>query len=423
MKRSSSARVSLVAVAAGLALAAGCSSKKAPSIFPTAGASGSGAGAAGGAGTGAAGAAGASVSGTAGAGGAPTGVAGGNDAGSMDASDAGGDAGAAGAAGSVDATGAGGAGGAVDVTKVAPTMGCGEDAPAALVPGTLVQQTMQTMGVKDLMCADSKCGAWSFLREYYVQLPTGYDERKPYPLVIEGPGCGGKGNNLYTIPVFDSTVIRVGLSPSVDAQAFHATNPGQGCFDDKEGDDSIEWTFYENLYDLLASTVCFDRNRVFFAGNSSGAWVANEAGCKYAGDAKRPVRGVMPNTGGLPTDAKYVPTCSNKPMAAMWTRMTSDVTDAFDNSIVAIDRALKVNGCLPAGVTFEAATQAGAFDNFPIGGGNADTTCKRFTGCPALEPLVACSLPGTGHTSNDAVVDPAWPAFLKLFSTAPLLTP
>ncbi len=94
--------------------------------------------------------------------------------------------------------------------------------------------------------------------------------------------------------------------------------------------------FYENLYDALNPMLCFDRNRVFSAGNSSGAYFSNELGCKYAGDALRPVRGVLPNTGGLPTQAQYVPTCTNKPMAGMWVHEVNDQEMPFSGNKVAI---------------------------------------------------------------------------------------
>jgi hypothetical protein len=420
---------------AWLASLDGCSSTKSPTLFGKAGASGAAAGAGGAGGAGAGGAAGASAgagqSGDAGAaagagqgGGAGASAGGGGAAGTADAGPTGGgqDAGAAtGSTGTPDATGAAGAGASIDLTKVSPSAGCGNDAPAALTPGMLVRQTMQTMGVKDANCADSRCGAWSFLREYFVRLPTGYDKTKAYPLVIEGPACGGRGDGLYAIAAFDSTVIRVGLSPSAEAQAFHSTNPGQGCFDDKEGDDSIEWTFYEALHDQLASTVCFDRNRVFAAGTSSGAWLANELGCKYAGDAKHPIRGVMANTGGLPTDPKYVPTCTRAPMAGMWSFQPPLNPDTFSGNYVAVNRALSVDGCVPAGVTWTTAMTEG----FPIGGINSDTTCKRVSGCPNLVPLVVCELPFISNelAANATVVVPGWPTFLGLFSKAPLLTP
>jgi poly(3-hydroxybutyrate) depolymerase len=274
---------------------------------------------------------------------------------------------------------------------------------------------MMVTGTKVAGCADSKCGAWTDTRDYWVRLPTGYDNTKAYPLLIEGPGCGGHGNNLYSLNGTNA-MIRVGVSPSAMWQAFHATNPNQGCFDDKEGDDSVDWPFYEKLYDLLATQVCFDRNRVFAGGNSSGAWFSNELGCKYAGDPMRPVRGIMPNTGGLPTDTRYVPTCTNNKMAGFWSHEINDGTNPFSGNIVAMNRALKVNGCLAGGVqvTYENAM----FD--PFTGGPAE--CKRYRNCPEITPMIVCPLPGGGHGSHDNVVNPGWPAFIGLFSMGNLIS-
>jgi poly(3-hydroxybutyrate) depolymerase len=435
MRSSFTSNVLLVGLVAGLASAYGCSadnSHNGTGVFQ--GSGGSSPTGQGTAGTSASGTAGSSASGTAGdsaqgtAGTAAQGTAGtaaqgtaGTAAQGTAGSAGGATAGTGGAAGTGTAgSGAAGTGISSDITKVvAAGAGCGKAAPAALVPGTLVKQTIMTMGTKDANCADSKCGAWTDTREYWVRLPTGYDMNKPYPILFEGPGCGGAGNNLYNIPIFNSTLIRVGVTPSRYWQAFHATNPNQGCFDDKEGDDSVDWVLYEDLYDLLASTVCFDRNRVFAGGNSSGAWFSNELGCKYAGDAKRPVRGVMPNTGGLPTDPRYVPTCTTNGMAGFWSHETGDTTNPFAGNIVAMNRALNVDSCTPMGVTYMTAM----FDPFPIGGGNPDGTCKRYRGCSPLFPLVVCPLPGNSHASHDQVVDPGWPAFLDLFNKAPLLTP
>jgi poly(3-hydroxybutyrate) depolymerase len=280
-------------------------------------------------------------------------------------------------------------------------------------------QTIMTMGTKDAMCADSKCGAWTDTRQFFVTLPANYDMNKPYPILWEGPGCGGHGNNQYALTAaFNASVIVIGVSPSAYWQAYHATNPGQGCFDDKEGDDSVDWVLYETLYDQLAGTICFDRNRVFAGGNSSGAWFSNELGCKYAGDAKRPVRAISPNTGGLPTDPKYVPTCTTKPMAGFWSHEINDTTNPFTGNIVAMNRALTVNGCTPAGVTYATAT----FDPYPIGGGVADGTCKKYKGCPDLYPLVVCPLPGNQHAGHDNIVNPGWSTFYSAFSMGALIS-
>jgi poly(3-hydroxybutyrate) depolymerase len=357
---------------------------------------------------------------TAGASGAPPTAGAGGAITAGGASGAGGAAPTAGASGSGTA-GAGGSSPTTDITAVVKTTGCGMD-PTGFTPGSTIKFTIQTSGTKPTnpKCADGKCGDWSYARDYFVTLPTGYDKTKAYPLVLEGPGCGGHGTDVYPLTSngvanANNTVIRVGLSPPPN-DIQHATNAGQGCFDDKEGDDSVDWVFYENLYDKLAGQICFDKNRVFSAGNSSGAWFSNELGCKYAGDPTRPVRGIMPNTGGLPTEAAYRPTCTNKPMAGMWVGETMDMENAFSGNVVAINRAIQVNGCTGGD------WGTGPTADFPIGGGKADSTCKKLTGCPANYPLVVCLINGNQHASHDDIANPGFTTFLKLFSTPPLIS-
>ncbi len=171
------------------------------------------------------------------------------------------------------------------------------------------------------------------------------------------------------------------------------------------------------MYDALNAQLCFDRNRVFAAGSSNGAWLANELGCKYAGDALRPVRGVLPNSGGLPTDPKYVPTCSAAPLAGMWVHEVTDTAAPFSGAKIAIDRAMSTAHCTSA--SFDTAELV----NFPIGGGKPDDTCKRVVDCDPLYPLVVCPLPGNGRSGHDDVVNPGWSTFIKMFEVAPLLTP
>jgi hypothetical protein len=347
-------------------------------------------------------------------------------------------AGAAGAAAASGASGAasggagtgssaGGNGGIAGnpVARAVPTTGCGADPGQAA--GTMVPYTIETSGTKSADCADSVCGPWTYTRQYFIALPVGYDKTKAYPLVFETPGCGGTGINGYTLnslnnglPANDSvdnTVIRVGLTPPPNSIGV-ATRPGQGCFDFTDGDNSVEWIFYEKLYDRLSGLLCFDKNRVFTAGSvSGGSSLANELGCKYAGDPKRPIRGAMSSSGGLPQlEAPVLPTCTDKPMAGMWVEQTGDANAPFTNIEYAIARAMKVNGCTP-GTGYDDAT----FEDFPIGGGNYDSTCKRIKGCPELTPLVVCPLLGTGHSTNESVANPGFATFIKLFEKPPLL--
>jgi predicted esterase len=311
-----------------------------------------------------------------------------------------------------------------DVLTVKPSPGCGKDATQA--KGELVKYTLQTSGTKDPNCADKLqdnqpvCGEWSVPRDYYVWLPPDYDKTNAYPLVLEGPGCGGDGTNVYSLSPLNAvtgpsvgvngTVIRVGLTPP-PASIGHGTNPGEGCFDDKEGEDSVDLVFYETLIDKLKNELCYDENRVFASGSSSGAWLANELGCKYAGNTEGyAIRGVLANGGGLPTQPQYLPTCSKLPQAGLWLWETGDPSGPFISNKFAVARAMSVNGC--AGTDYDAAKASGMLENFPIGNGKPDATCQRILGCMPQHPLVVCELPGSSHVSHDDVVNSAFATFL-----------
>jgi hypothetical protein len=301
----------------------------------------------------------------------------------------------------------------VDVLKVKPSAGCGKDPMQA--SATFVKYTIQTSGTKGADAADSTKGPWSYTREYYVWLPPNYDNQKAYPLVLQGPGCGGTGLDVYPLsPSNDGvgagvngTVIRVGLTPPPNAIG-HSTNPNQGCFDDKEGDDSVEWPFYEALIDELKVSLCYDENRVFASGNSSGSWLANELACKYAGNtAGYAIRGIAVNAGGLPTAAAYVPTCTQAPMAGMWVIEVNDIGTELASALqLPVSRAI-VNQCTSG--SYSSAMLA----DYPIGAGKPPGTCKQIIGCPAEYPLVVCALMGNGHTSHDDTVNPGFATFFK----------
>jgi poly(3-hydroxybutyrate) depolymerase len=309
------------------------------------------------------------------------------------------------------------------VIAVKPTAGCGIAPSQAL--GTFVKYTMSTSGTKDTNCtarlADGtkKCGAWSVDRDYYVWLPTGYDRNKPYPIVFQMGGCGSNGTNVYTLnngvaAGVGNSVIRIGLSPP-PVSIGHGTNPGEGCFDDKEGDDSVEFVFYQKLRDTLKTQYCYDENRVFASGYSSGSWMANELACKYSGNSQGyAIRGIAATAGGLPSEPAFRPTCSNGPMSGMWIHERGDQVNPFAGTVQAISRALAVNGC--STTTFSDLT----YTNYPIGGSNSDSTCRSINGCPALYPLVLCDLSGNGHSDNSQIANPGFSTYFSKFSAAPL---
>lgn len=297
-----------------------------------------------------------------------------------------------------------------DVRQVLPSDGCGKPYVCAFR-----RRTLQTRGEKDTDCADEldglrRCGAWSLQREAFIYLPDGYDPERPYPLVLEGVQCGARGDFSYALNATsgpNGSMIRVGISPP-PSSIGHATNPGQGCFDDHEGDDSVDWTLYERLYDALNQELCFDRHRVFVGGLRSGATFANELACKYAGDALRPVRAELADGGIMPVESEFLPTCSQAPLAGMWVHGVNDVTIPFDNAKRAILRAMQLDHCTAADY------DSAELENFPVGYGIPDDTCRRILGCDPVYPLVVCPLPYAVRGSNDFVVNPGFAAFASL---------
>ena len=415
-----------LSAACGLALVTACSGKATDGAGAAAGAGGSDSSVAGGMGsTGAtagapsAGTAGAVSAGTAGAGGSPNnaGAPGAGGTANAGAPNAGAPNAGGGGAPSSAGTSGGGAGGLPplpdpnEVLQVKPSAGCGQDPMQA--SAVFVKYTIQTSGTKSADAADATTGPWSYARDYYVWLPPSYDKQKAYPLALQGPGCGGTGENVYPLTPtngsvgVNGSVIRVGLTPPPNAIG-HATNPGQGCFDDKEGDDSVEWPFYEALIDRLKSSLCYDENRVFVSGNSSGAWLANELACKYAGNtAGYAIRGLAVNGGSLPTELKYLPTCTRAPLAGLWVEL-NDVGSAVPfNWSVAVTRAMQVNHRTP-----DAYAQA-TFAEFPISANKPPATCKKVLGCPAEYPLVVCVISNNGASGNDDVMNPGAATFIQ----------
>jgi poly(3-hydroxybutyrate) depolymerase len=289
-----------------------------------------------------------------------------------------------------------------------------------------VSDTVQTMGSKPADAADSKKGPWSYVREYTVTLPTGYDANQPYPLVFEGPGCGGGITNVlaltgpaaFNAENVNNTVIRVGVAQPPN-DIGHATNPNQGCFDDHDGNYSVDWVLYETLYDKLAAQICFDKNRVFVTGHQSGAVFANELACKYAGDASRPIRAVLSDSGGLPPDPGAVPTCSTQPMAGIWAHKINDMEHPFTTAKDAIARAMHMNGCT-VGTGYDDAM----FENFSSSPANPDpSVCRKIVGCPPLYPLVVCPMMGSAQTSLDSVTNPGFSMFIRQLEVTPQPAP
>jgi polyhydroxybutyrate depolymerase len=285
-----------------------------------------------------------------------------------------------GADGAAAGPGWGGVPGVRDFSPVDPSMGCGSEPGQALGSWVLSRVTMMPRPIRG-----------SGTREYYIKLPTNYDNKKPYRLIFVAPGCTGKGNNMFDFTSAAGTegVVQVGLNPE----------PGvwmQECFDDKKTD-SIEYQFLETVLDIARKKLCIDQNRVFITGHSSGGWLSNQMGCTYG---SKLIRAIAPSSGGLAIGDGIAPRCTELPTPGIWSNNENDNPGANER---AMGRALKVNGC------------KGTFADSPRAPWMGEQFCEQFTTCPPQFPIVYCHPPTGGHLGNLGV-QPArsWKFFKSL---------
>jgi len=397
---------SLSLLAVGLCLAAAACDNGTPARG-TGAAGSSGSGAAGAGGPGAAGSNGGTPGaagdngGTPGAAGDNGGAAGVGAAGAGPTGAAGAGAGGSGAAGAspTGAAGAGSAGsggGAAGAGGKGPTgmsAGCGK---APMDPtGSFVHHTIAVTGVASTVKPATSGASWT-MRDYYLQLPVGYDQTKPYPILFGGGGCGGSlvtngsGGGFTVLGGKQTQAIQIGMS-------YVWPQGGGACFDDN-GADTPDLPYFDSMLAEIESNYCVDKGKVFVGGYSSGGWEAYMLGLARGGV----VRGISPAAGGLRMSR---PPGSNIPIAALLLTGGSDTTNPADGptgSDLAMNLILQINGCTgTATVPWET----------PCTG----CGCNRYTGCPAPFPVVRCRPPGQGHTDGGGAFKTAiWATWMSL---------
>lgn len=361
-----------------LALAASACSGESPSGSGTAGtgnvAGSSGAGGApSGGSAGMAGTPSTGGSATAGSGTAGSGTAGSGTAGSGTAGTGGSGGGAGGSGGA-----AGGGGGATGgLPGAMPSAGCGKAAPAQQTLGTFVKYD-ETITASALVTAK-----WQ-PRDYWVWLPPNYDNKKPYPVVYVGPGCGGKGNNA--IPIQNASgndAIVVGLD-------YSAAATGRECFMTEAFPDP-EVNYVEETVAHVDEAFCIDKSRRFIEGFSSGSWISYLMGCVDGGPGNL-FKGQANATGNW--QGSLPDTACKGPTAYFGAHDMGD-PDGYNKYPGGRDHVLKMNGCtMPVATT--------PYDPGPmVKAPNAGSTvsCVQYMGCKA--PTVFCTTTGLGH--NDQV--------------------
>ena len=375
-----------------------------------------------------------------------TGGAGGAQTGSGGTTPQGGSSGATGGAG----------GGSTSTTMSA---GCGMTPPTATGMIGTTQFGKFSITIKAQSFSNYSQAAANIDRTYYVRLPNNYDKTKPYKVVYLGPGCGKaqstmttpKGLPIDTDPMTQgatgpaSNAIIVQLEPGTYNPAEYnpmncqvgntagCTADSAYCFDDwayvpantiPDGPTSaaMERAYFDALHKAIEGSYCVDKGHQFYAGYSSGGWLAQQLGCWFP-DVIRAQANV---TGGLPPNIKTNSTgandyCVKHPLAAFLIHDALDASNPFLGSVDAATRLFAANGCTGA---FPTPPRPDATTALPAGlapytitgvpNGN-NLRCYQFMTCPAANPMVFCVTLGQMHNDQHTTADPAfWEFFSKL---------
>jgi hypothetical protein len=225
-------------------------------------------------------------------------------------------------------------------------------------------------------------------RGWQVYLPQRYNPSKPYKVIYRGSGCGGGNAGAFGFPYdpYDSLDQGDAILVGLDSDTYSDI---PGCFDEQDPQ-SNDFAFFPWLQSRIESQFCVDMNHEFFAGDNSGAWLAQQLDCAFPDRLRGFVStggcepGAVPGSSG----AQYSP-CVDKPTAAFFVKDTGEDTP-YTCMLPACERVLRQNGCnvttcnpLDPALTTRYALPAGV--QLPAG-----STCVQFNGCPADYPVVFC---------------------------------
>jgi hypothetical protein len=315
-----------------------------------------------------------------------------------------------------------------------PVSMCPVPAPAASQQGASAgcgKPATQTLGqYKELSLTIDCEGAVGHDRLYYVRLPPNYDPAKAYRTVYLGPGCGPPSALVGATTVYplenasDPDAILVAMEPGLYnkaeynmANCIDATTADGGtgssnlchyCFDDGAATttpESFEYAYFDRLHKQIENDFCVDKSKQFYAGYSSGGWMAHQLGCQFP-DVLRAQGSV---TGGLPPVIRNgAKTCVDHPIAAFLIHDSQDTSNVYAGSIAALERLLQLNHC---GAPMRSApTEEYTIAGFP---NNADFSCLRYTGCPAEYPIVFCTSRGKMHGAQTTAAVPGFWQFFE----------
>jgi polyhydroxybutyrate depolymerase len=222
-------------------------------------------------------------------------------------------------------------------------------------------------------------------RSYTLVVPASYAPGVSQPLIYVLHGHGGTGEKARSSFEIEGAAGGKGLFVYPDAI-------GGGWDLDAETGKNRDVAFFDAMLAQVQSEYCVDLHRVFLAGFSNGAYMANQLACRRS----ERVRAVATHSGGGPYDnsasAKYDDRgqleCGGKPVAALVIHGTADGTVAPSEGQKSIDHWVAANHC---------------------GSPAASGACATYAEC--INPVIACKVHGLGHSVWPEAAKRAWAFF------------
>jgi poly(3-hydroxybutyrate) depolymerase len=214
-------------------------------------------------------------------------------------------------------------------------------------------------------------------RQFYFNLPAGYDGTRALPLVFAWHYAGGQASTIagtgfsghyYSVQTNFPSALYVapqGLTgPATDA------GPGQTGWPNTNGQDVA---FARAMVSWFESNFCVDKSRLFSTGFSYGGIMSHTVACQMP-DVFRAVGIMSGEFFGGPGSS-----CVNHDIAAWITHGDADTTVPFTSGESARDRIVALNHC---GSTTQAVSPS---------------PCVQYDGCDSGYPVVWCPVAGEGH--------------------------
>lgn len=231
-------------------------------------------------------------------------------------------------------------------------------------------------------------------RTYELHVPPGWTRGTAAPLLLVFHGAGGGSHDMQ---------LMTGLNAAADAHGFVVAYPGSSVGDWALGCTNCSSADVEGVNDVaFARAVISDVQtatgtapaRVFAAGYSSGAELAQTLGCRAADR----VSGIASVAGMLyqPVAASCAP---SKPVAALIIHGTADPVYPPGGRTVGGLTSLSLADNVQLWLTKDGCTGASTSTDLPDAAADGTTVTRvAYTGCPAAAPVTLYRVNGGGHT-------------------------